>query len=137
MNQPDKIEGGATAGRSDGDGATSESNLGYTLALIHRALAHLDDASRAMTVQDTLLRACDYLDRGRHAHAKEMGVAAANVATSALEAEIAAVIAAAVAVVVGRPHRLVSVQPATPSAPYMNVWALEGRTQIFMSHKVR
>jgi hypothetical protein len=52
--------------------------------------------------------------------------------------EIAAVIAAAVSVVLDRPYRLVSVQQVTvPVVPHLNVWAVEGRTQIFMSHKVR
>jgi hypothetical protein len=52
--------------------------------------------------------------------------------------EIAAIIAAAIAVVVERPHRLVAVQPVTlPVVPHLNIWAFEGRTQIFMSHKVR
>ena len=52
--------------------------------------------------------------------------------------QIAAVIAAAISVVLDRPYRLVSVQQVTvPVVPHLNVWAVEGRTQIFMSHKVR
>jgi hypothetical protein len=54
-----------------------------------------------------------------------------------LASEIAAVIAAAVAVSFDRPHRLVSVQQVQTPVPYLNVWALEGRTQIFHSHKIR
>jgi hypothetical protein len=49
--------------------------------------------------------------------------------------EILAVIAAAVSVVLGRAHRVVSVQQSP--IPEMNVWALEGRMKQFMSHKVR
>ena len=49
--------------------------------------------------------------------------------------EILAVIAAAVSVVLGRAHRVVSVQQSP--TPEMNVWALEGRMKQFMSHKVR
>ena len=60
-----------------------------------------------------------------------------NVAT-AVAPQLAAVIAAAVSVVLDRPYRLVSVQQVTvPVVPHLNVWAVEGRTQIFMSHKVR
>jgi hypothetical protein len=51
--------------------------------------------------------------------------------------EILAVIAAAVAVVLGRPHRVVSVQQAAAQTPEVNVWALEGRMEQFMSHKIR
>ena len=55
-----------------------------------------------------------------------------------LRPQIAAVIAAAVSIVLDRPYRLVSVQQVTvPVVPHLNVWAMEGRTQIFMSHKVR
>src|ERR1019366_5427685 len=51
--------------------------------------------------------------------------------------EILAVIAAAITVVLGRPHRVVSVHQAAVPAPDINVWALEGRMKHFMSHKVR
>lgn len=48
------------------------------------------------------------------------------------EAEMMAVIAAAVHTVIGdRPHRVVSVRSAGPG------WAQEGRRQIFSSHRVR
>ncbi len=52
-----------------------------------------------------------------------------------VEPEMVAVIAAAIAVVIG-PHRVVSVQQTAP-APEVNVWALEGRVEHFMSHRVR
>jgi hypothetical protein len=51
--------------------------------------------------------------------------------------EMLAVIAAAIAVVIGRPHRVISVQQALAYTPEVNVWALEGRMEHFMSHKVR
>jgi len=51
--------------------------------------------------------------------------------------EILAVIAAAIEVVLGQPHRVVSVQPVTAPMPELNVWALEGRMDQFKSHKVR
>jgi predicted phosphoribosyltransferase len=48
------------------------------------------------------------------------------------------VIAAAVSVALDQPYRLVAVQQVTaPVVPHLNVWAVEGRTQIFMSHRVR
>jgi hypothetical protein len=53
-----------------------------------------------------------------------------------LEGEIAAVIAAAVSVVLDGPLRILSVQPVT-ATPYLNVWAFEGRLEIFTSHRVR
>jgi hypothetical protein len=51
-------------------------------------------------------------------------------------AEVMAVIAAAIAVVLGRPHRVVAVERAA-SGPEISVWALEGRVEQFMSHKIR
>jgi hypothetical protein len=54
-----------------------------------------------------------------------------------LESQLVAVISAAVAAVLDRPYRLVSVQPIVAPVPHLNVWALEGRTQIFQSHKIR
>ena len=71
------------------------------------------------------------------APAAPIPLGAQKIAT-AVSPRIAAVIAAAVSVVLDRPHRVVSVQQVTvPVAPHLNVWAVEGRTQIFMSHKVR
>jgi hypothetical protein len=54
-----------------------------------------------------------------------------------VEAEIVAVIAAAISAVLDSPYRLISVQPVIAPVPHLNVWALEGRTQIFQSHKIR
>jgi hypothetical protein len=51
--------------------------------------------------------------------------------------EIVAVIAAAIAAVLDKPHRVVSVQRVTVPAPHMNVWAFEGRVELSMSHRIR
>jgi hypothetical protein len=58
-------------------------------------------------------------------------------AAETIPPEILAVIAAAIAVVIGRPHRVLSVQQGLAYTPEVNVWALEGRMEHFMSHKVR
>ena len=58
-------------------------------------------------------------------------------AVEAVPPEILAVIAAAIAVVLGRPHRVVSVQQAAALAPEGNAWAMEGRVEQFLSHRVR
>jgi hypothetical protein len=50
--------------------------------------------------------------------------------------EILAVIAAAIAVVVGKPHRVLAIDKMV-AGPEINVWALEGRVEQFMSHKIR
>lgn len=61
-----------------------------------------------------------------------------------LNGEIAATIAAAVAMVIDGPHRILDVQPVAPAAfgpwPFgavLNTWALEGRVQHFSSHRLR
>lgn len=121
--------------------SAAETDLGKVLAAIHRALAHLDDPARAANVQSALRVAASRLESARQAHEQDMvarnapGIAA-RVAT-AVPPPIAAVIAAAVAALFDRPYRLVSVQPVAAPVPHLNVWALEGRTQIFQSHKVR
>lgn len=118
-----------------------ESNLGKVLALIHRVLPRLDDPTRKAEVQAALSKAGSLLEAARAAHGgggtSSPPLGAQQVAT-AVAPEIAAVIAAAVSAVLDRPYRLVSVQQVTvPVVPHLNVWAVEGRTQIFMSHKVR
>ena len=122
------------------DLSAAESQLGRALAFIHRALNRLDDSARAGEVQTALSHAITALEAARAAHGGSRApapVGTQSVAT-AVAPEIAAVIAAAVAVIIDRPHRLVAVQPVTaPVVPHLNVWAYEGRTQIFMSHKVR
>jgi hypothetical protein len=119
----------------------AEADLGQALVLIQRVLPRLDESGRVAEVQAALRRAADCIESARRAHEKDFAPRAAaggpqRVATS-IRPEIAAVIAAAVAVTFDRPHRLVSVQPVQTQVPYLNVWALEGRTQIFQSHKIR
>jgi hypothetical protein len=122
----------------------AEANLGKALALIYRVLPRLDEPARKGEVQAALSKAVLLLEAARLAHsgggasgAAALPLGAQNV-TTAVEPQIAAVIAAAVSVVIDRPYRLVSVQQVTvPVVPHLNVWAVEGRTQIFMSHKVR
>ena len=114
-----------------------ETNLGQALVLLQRVLHRLDDPRRANDVQNALKRAAACLEVARDGHRKffaaELGTTAGAVAP-----EIVAVIAAAIAVTLGgRPHRVVSVQPVQPSGPYMNIWAVEGRTEIFHSHRLR
>lgn len=123
------------------DGLTAvEARLGQVLAVLHRVLPRLDDPGRTADVQAALRRAAALLESARQAH--EAGISpsgaspAQRVATD-VDPEIAAVIAAAVAVLFKRPYRLVSVQPVAVAVPHLNVWALEGRTQIFQSHKIR
>jgi len=118
-----------------------EANLGKALALIHRVLARLDDPARGAEVQSALSQAVSLLEASRTAHTgrtaavNPLGVQ--NVSTT-VAPQIAAVIAAAVSIALDRPYRLVSVQQVSvPVVPHLNVWAVEGRTQIFMSHKVR
>lgn len=61
----------------------------------------------------------------------------APIAVDSIPPEILAVIAGAIAVVLDQPHRVVSVQPASVHMPEVNVWAMEGRMEQFMSHKIR
>ena len=58
-------------------------------------------------------------------------------AVAAVPSEMLAVIAAAITVVLGRPCQVVSVQPAVALAPEGNAWAMEGRVEQFLSHRVR
>jgi hypothetical protein len=119
----------------------AETSLGKALALIHKVLPRLDDPARRTEVQSALSKAASLLESARTAHAggtvAVVPLGAQNVTTT-VAPQIAAVIAAAVSIVIDRPYRLVSVQQVTaPVVPHLNVWAMEGRTQIFMSHKVR
>jgi hypothetical protein len=120
--------------------AEAEANLGQALALIHRVLPRLDESGRASEVQAALQKAAGCLEIARQVHQRTFALGKAAVAgavQTSLDSEIVAVISAAVAAVLDRPYRLVSVQPAVAPAPHLNVWALEGRTQIFQSHKIR
>lgn len=138
MNKPEHTTG-STAGMAD-DLTPLEANLGKALVLIQRILPRLDDPARAYEVQSALRQATACLESARHIH--ELGLAPKSAAAphrvaTGVAPEIAAVIAAAVAVVFDKPYRLVSVHHVETPVPYLNVWALEGRTQIFHSHKVR
>ena len=123
------------------DLSPAESNLGKVLVLIHRALSRLDDPARKAEVQSALSKAAAHLEAARAAHSggtTQLAPIGSQQVATAVAPEIAAVIAAAVSMVLDRPYRLVSVQQVTvPVVPHLNVWAVEGRTQIFMSHKVR
>ena len=115
----------------------SESSLGKALALIHRVLPLLQQPERALDVQKTLRNAAALIEAARQAHASQLGLKPAPAPSDLVEAEIVAVVAAAVAVMLDRPHRLISVVPVDISVPHLNVWAFEGRSQLFVSHKVR
>lgn len=119
--------------------AEAESNLGQALALIHRTLPRLDEPGRAVDVQAALQKAAACVESARLAHQRAAGPIprAVTPVQTKLEAETVAVISAAVAAILDRPYRLVSVQLVTAPVPHLNVWALEGRTQIFQSHKIR
>jgi hypothetical protein len=130
----------AGAGPSVDALAEAESNLGQALALIHRILPRLDEPTRVAEVQSALQRASACVESARQAHLRTTGTgrasAGAPVQTRA-EPETVAIISAAVAAVLERPYRMVSVQLVAAPVPHLNVWALEGRTQIFQSHKIR
>jgi len=125
----------------DNDGLSAvESRLGQVLTLIHRILHRLDEPNRSAEVQSALRQAGTLLESARQAHAQtgpDRATPATQRVETGVEPEIAAVIAAAVAVLFNRPYRLVSVQQVATPVPHLNVWALEGRTQIFQSHKIR
>jgi len=118
----------------------AETSLAKAMALIYKVLPRLDEPARKAEVQSALGKAASLLEAARAAHsggAASAPLGAQSVAT-AVPSHIAAVIAAAVSIVLDRPYRLVSVQQVTvPVVPHLNVWAVEGRTQIFMSHRVR
>ncbi len=124
--------------------STAESNLGQVLALIHRVLPRLDDPARRAEVQAALRRAASFIDAARQALEPAgatalvpAGPAGTQKVATQVPSEIAAVIAAAVAMLIKQPYRLVSVQQVATPVPHLNVWALEGRTQIFQSHRIR
>ncbi|MGD0537095.1 MAG: hypothetical protein ABSC03_05555 [Verrucomicrobiota bacterium] len=61
-----------------------------------------------------------------------------------VDSDVAATIAAAVAMTLPEAHRILAVQPVAGSSPPtwpfaapLNTWALGGRVQLFSSHKVR
>jgi len=120
-----------------GDGlSAAESSLGKALAMIHCVLPHLNESDYAVRVQAGLRHAANFIESARAAHALDTGLPAGTQA-HAVESETVAVIAAAVATLLGTTYKVVAVQPVVVPTPDLNVWAFEGRSQIFMSHKVR
>lgn len=121
------------------DLAEVESSLGQALAVIHRILPRLEEPGT--DVQAAFKRLAGCIESARVAH--ERLAAATRVAALAARShagvpgETVAAIAAAVATVLGQSFRIVSVSRVPAPVPHLNVWALEGRTQIFQSHKVR
>jgi hypothetical protein len=102
------------------------------LSLIHRVLPRLDEVERLDGVQAALQQALEELGAARAAHQK-WGAAL----RPAIDGETVALVAAAVAMVLGRPHRLLGVQPVTPVVSWVNAWVMEGRFQHYSSHKIR
>ena len=127
----------STRETSDGGLNAAESNLGQALASILRVLPWVRQPERAAEVQAALRCAAVLIDAARAAHSGERALVVAPVAAGPVDAEIVAVIAAAVAAVLGQSHRVISVAPVQAETPHLNVWAYEGRSQLFVSHKVR
>lgn len=130
----------AAADSSFDEWAEADSHLGYALVLLNRLIPRLEDLANAAEVQATFRRVQESLEAARQAHQRvaDSRQLLMNIAAPAnVEAETVAVIAAAIAAVLDQPYRLLSVQPVPSPAPHLNVWALEGRTQIFQSHKIR
>lgn len=111
--------------------------LGKALGLIHRVLPRLDEPARAAEIYQSLGRASSIIDAVRAAYATNAQPGDARLVATAVDAEIAAVIAAAISVVLTQPYRLVSVQKVSIPVSPANVWAQEGRSDIFHSHRVR
>ena len=135
-----KEETNKPASAAPDDWADVDSSLGQTFVLLNRLLSRLDDTDRASEVQAGFRRAAACLETARQAHQRVIDsrqVVMTVAAQARVDSEIVAVIAAAVAAVLDCPYRILSVQPLPAPAPHLNVWALEGRTQIYQSHKIR
>ncbi|MFO1448716.1 MAG: hypothetical protein U1F61_11220 [Opitutaceae bacterium] len=82
----------------------------------------------------------EWLARG-HPVERRLGEEAVPAVEAVLTPEVMAVIATAVHATLGAKARVAGVTLATPSAPsvesLMLAWSLEGRRQIYSSHKVR
>jgi hypothetical protein len=134
-NPPPKPAGGPAD-----DLSPAELSLGRVLVIIHQLLPRLADAESVADVQAAFRKAAACLEGARQSHENDPARRVATGRSGAgtpVDSETLAIIAAAIATVLDRPHKLVSVQPATIPVPYLNVWAFEGRTQIFHSHKIR
>jgi hypothetical protein len=138
MSKEEKIP--KSADSSPDDWSEVESSLGQALVILNRMVSRFDDTARASEVQAGFRTAAACLEAARQAHQRvvDSRQVVMNIAAQAkVESEIVAIIAAAVAAVLDGPYRILSVQPLPVPAPHLNVWALEGRTQIFQSHKIR
>lgn len=112
------------------DVSVAELHLGKALALIHRVLPRLDEPERSDDVDSALRAAAAQVEAARAAHQQQ-------IRASSPDGEIVALIAAAVAAVLNRPHRLIGVEKVAPVVSWVNAWAIEGRFQHYSSHKVR
>ncbi|MBX3745704.1 MAG: hypothetical protein KF833_10385 [Verrucomicrobiae bacterium] len=110
-----------------------ELHLGKALVLIQRVLPRLDRIEDSAAVQAALRQAAAEVTAACAAH--ERAIEALRPAP--VDAETLALVAAAVAVVLGRPHRVLGVQKVAPAVMWVNAWAIEGRFQHYSSHKVR
>ena len=122
------------------DLSAAEANLGKVLVLLQRVLPRLDESGRAGEVQSALRQAAISLESARRAHEQQFSpgtISASQRVATGVSPETIAIIAAAVSMVLDRPYRIVSVQQIEAPVPAANVWGLEGRTQIFQSHRVR
>jgi len=134
-NAPEKTKSGGTDPMLE-----AESNLGQALAAIHRLLPKLEAPDREAEVEAAFKRVTACIEGARSAYQSLVKSRPADVTTTGqagLSGETLAAISAAIAAVLGRPYRLVAVQKVPVPVPHLNVWALEGRTQIFQSHKIR
>jgi hypothetical protein len=111
----------------------AELHLGRALALIHRVLPRLDEPERAETAEQSLVQVIAEVQAALAAHRSAVELRRAG----GVEGEVLALIAAAVAVVLGRPHRVLEVRKASLPVSWVNAWAIEGRFQHYSSHKVR
>lgn len=75
-----------------------------------------------------------YERRGQAGEAGKAGMVADGT-TGVPSPEVCAVVAAAVHVALGSPHRVVQI--TSPGFASANVWGVEGRREIFSSHRVR
>ena len=130
-----KTELRVTAGVAPGvdEGAPGEAALGRALTAIHRVLPRLDDPERGEAVQTLLARIASDIAAARAAHRESLD----RWQSAALAPEIVALISAAVAMVVNRPHRVVGMKAAETTGSWGSAWAIEGRFQHYSSHKVR
>lgn len=132
----------STENRSESDRpgdvlAEAEAQLGHALALIHRVLARLDEPAQGADIQAALQKVNRCVELARQAHQRTVLTGQVSGIHTGLDSELVAVISAAVAAVLDRPYRLVSVEPVAAPVQHLNVWGLEGRTSIFQSHKIR